>query len=101
MTAATIELSGHAGPVAVPAEALEELATRIGGRLLGPATRAGTRPRCSGTAPRRGQAPLGPGQPVPVQPQRPPLRPARLSPGRGTGRPRPARPRPGWPAPGP
>jgi FAD/FMN-containing dehydrogenase len=36
MTAAAIELSGHAGPVAVPAEALDELAARVGGRLLRP-----------------------------------------------------------------
>jgi hypothetical protein len=36
MTAATIELSGHAGPVAAPADALEELAARVGGRLLRP-----------------------------------------------------------------
>ncbi|HWD48018.1 MAG TPA: FAD-binding oxidoreductase [Actinomycetota bacterium] len=36
MTAATIELSGHAGPVAVPAGVLEELAARVGGRLLRP-----------------------------------------------------------------
>jgi len=37
MTAATIELSGRSGgPVAVPGEALEDLAGRVEGRLLGP-----------------------------------------------------------------
>jgi FAD/FMN-containing dehydrogenase len=37
MTAATIELSGrYGGPVAVPGEALEDLARRVEGRLLGP-----------------------------------------------------------------
>jgi hypothetical protein len=36
MTAATTELNGHAGPVAAPADALEELAARVGGRLLRP-----------------------------------------------------------------
>jgi FAD/FMN-containing dehydrogenase len=37
MTAATIELSGRSGgPVAVPGGALEDLARRVEGRLLGP-----------------------------------------------------------------
>jgi hypothetical protein len=36
LTATTIELNGHAGPVAAPAEALEKLAARAGGRLLRP-----------------------------------------------------------------
>jgi len=37
MTAATIELSGRSGgPVAVPGEALEDLAGKVEGRLLGP-----------------------------------------------------------------
>jgi FAD/FMN-containing dehydrogenase len=37
MTAATIELRGRSGgPVAVPGEALEDLARRVEGRLLGP-----------------------------------------------------------------
>ena len=36
MTAAAIELNGHAGPVAVPAGALDELAARVEGRLLRP-----------------------------------------------------------------
>jgi hypothetical protein len=36
VTAAAIELSGHAGPVAVPAGALDELAARVEGRLLRP-----------------------------------------------------------------
>ena len=37
MTAATIELSGRSGgPVAVPGEALKDLAGRVEGRLLGP-----------------------------------------------------------------
>jgi hypothetical protein len=36
MTAATIELNGHAGPVTVPAGPLDELAARVEGRLLRP-----------------------------------------------------------------
>jgi hypothetical protein len=66
MTAAAIELSGHPGLVAVPAEALDELAARVGGRLLRPGDPAVRFARDHGAAwASRAAATTSPGPPSP------------------------------------